>query len=118
VREKEELSVPELGVTVVVIRDNAVLLTKREDFDVWCLPGGAVDAREPLDHAARREVWEETGIEISITRLIGIYTNRSGGRAERTALSLRLFRIPMCLLRTLARLQILAIFRASSCQNR
>jgi ADP-ribose pyrophosphatase YjhB (NUDIX family) len=65
---------PELGVTVVVIRDNTVLLTKREDFDVWCLPGGAVDASEPLDHAARREVREETGLDISLTRLIGICT--------------------------------------------
>jgi ADP-ribose pyrophosphatase YjhB (NUDIX family) len=65
---------PELAVTVVVIRDNAVLLTKREDFEVWCLPGGAVDASEPLDQAARREVREETGIDISLTALIGICT--------------------------------------------
>jgi hypothetical protein len=34
VRDKEKFSMPELGVTVAVIRDNAVLLTKREDFDV------------------------------------------------------------------------------------
>jgi ADP-ribose pyrophosphatase YjhB (NUDIX family) len=65
---------PELGVAVVVIRDDAILLTKREDFDVWCLPGGAVDACEPLDYAAQREVREETGLEIAITRLIGICT--------------------------------------------
>jgi ADP-ribose pyrophosphatase YjhB (NUDIX family) len=65
---------PELSVVVAVIRGDAVLLTKREDFDVWCLPGGGPDANEPLDQAARREVREETGIEVALTRLVGICT--------------------------------------------
>jgi ADP-ribose pyrophosphatase YjhB (NUDIX family) len=39
---------PELGVAVVVLREATVLLTKREDFENWCLPGGAVDDGESV----------------------------------------------------------------------
>jgi len=34
---------PGLAVIVAVIEDGKVLLTKREDFEVWCLPGGGVE---------------------------------------------------------------------------
>ncbi|MEI2611100.1 MAG: hypothetical protein V9G20_20920 [Candidatus Promineifilaceae bacterium] len=33
----------ELGVVIVILHENKVLLTQREDFEMWCLPGGAVD---------------------------------------------------------------------------
>ncbi|HET7088248.1 MAG TPA: NUDIX domain-containing protein [Anaerolineae bacterium] len=47
---------PNFGVTVAVIHDRQVLLTRREDFRVWCLPGGAVESGESVAEAAMREV--------------------------------------------------------------
>ena len=71
-----------LGAAAVVIHDAKVLLIKRQDVEIWSLPGGAVEAKESLAQAAVREVWEETGIHIRLTRLVGIYSRphwRAGG---------------------------------------
>lgn len=73
---------PTLGVTVAVIQGGQVLVTKRADLPIWCLPGGGVDAGESLAEAAVREVREETGLEVTLTRLVGVYSRprwRHGG---------------------------------------
>jgi ADP-ribose pyrophosphatase YjhB (NUDIX family) len=62
------------GVAVVVIDVDKILLTRREDFAVWCLPGGAVEDGESLAQAGVREVREETGIAVELTRLVGVYS--------------------------------------------
>ena len=51
-----------------------VLLTRREDNGRWCLPGGGMDAGESAAEACVRELLEETGLEVRVTKLIGIYT--------------------------------------------
>lgn len=64
-----------LGSTVAIIdSDGRVLLTKRHDFEVWCLPGGHVDEGEGLAATAVREAFEETGLVVELTRLIGLYS--------------------------------------------
>jgi len=73
---------PILGASAVVLRGDEVLLIKRSDIPVWALPGGGVDAHESCASAAIREVREETGIEIELTGLIGVYSRplwRFGG---------------------------------------
>jgi ADP-ribose pyrophosphatase YjhB (NUDIX family) len=65
---------PNLGVAVALLHDGKILLTKREDADSWCLPGGAVDDGESLAAAAVREVREETGLVVRLTRLVGLYS--------------------------------------------
>jgi ADP-ribose pyrophosphatase YjhB (NUDIX family) len=64
-----------LGVNIAIIQNGKILLTKREDFEVWCLPGGAVDEGESVAQAAIREAREETGLEVELTRLIGLYSH-------------------------------------------
>jgi len=52
-----------------------ILLTQRADNGHWCLPGGRIEAGESVSEACVREVFEETGLEVRITRLIGVYSN-------------------------------------------
>lgn len=52
-----------------------VLLQRRGDFGKWGFPGGAVELGETPEQAAIREVKEETGLEVEIRGLIGIYTD-------------------------------------------
>jgi 8-oxo-dGTP pyrophosphatase MutT (NUDIX family) len=52
-----------------------VLLTQRTDNGRWCVPGGALESGESAAEACEREVWEETGLKVRATRLIGVYSN-------------------------------------------
>jgi ADP-ribose pyrophosphatase YjhB (NUDIX family) len=52
-----------------------LLLTQRADNGQWCLPGGIVEAGESVAETCVREVWEETGLRVKVTRLIGVYSN-------------------------------------------
>jgi 8-oxo-dGTP pyrophosphatase MutT (NUDIX family) len=60
---------------VVVNNGGQVLLIRRTGNDDWALPGGAMDLGESLIDAARRETAEETGVQVQITGLVGIYTD-------------------------------------------
>jgi 8-oxo-dGTP diphosphatase len=70
---------PGLAVIVAVIENGKILLTKREDFEVWCLPGGSVEEGESLAEGAVREAKEETGLDVQLTRLVGVYSRLGGG---------------------------------------
>ena len=50
-----------------------VLLCHPRDNDVWNLPGGGVESGEMPTEAVMREVMEETGLEVDIERLVGVY---------------------------------------------
>lgn len=64
------------AVTAVVENDNReVLMIQRTDNGLWALPGGAQDIGESVVEAIRREVIEETGIEIEVAGLSGIYSD-------------------------------------------
>jgi len=65
---------PTFGVSVAVIQNGQILLTQRSDLPIWVLPGGAVDDGESLAQAAIRETREETGLEVELTRLVGVYS--------------------------------------------
>jgi 8-oxo-dGTP diphosphatase len=66
-----------LPATSAVIRDEAgrVLLIRRGDGRGWSLPGGIMEPGERLVECLRREVWEETGLEVEPLRLVGVYSD-------------------------------------------
>ncbi len=51
-----------------------ILMTQRSDNSRWCLPGGGMDPGESASETCIREVMEETGLEVRVIRLIGVYT--------------------------------------------
>lgn len=64
------------GVAIIIFDENKrVLLQKRADVGLWGIPSGHVEPGESIKEAAIREIWEETGLDISVVRLIGIYSD-------------------------------------------
>lgn len=55
--------------------EGQILLQQRSDNGYWGLPGGGVEAGESIREAVAREVWEETGYTIELTRIIGVYSD-------------------------------------------
>lgn len=68
---------PKLAAGVLVARDGKLLLVRRNHAPAlgrWAFPSGFVDAGEVVEEAAVREVWEETGIDVQLDGLIGVYS--------------------------------------------
>lgn len=59
------------------VRDHQgnLLLIHKVDNDYWALPGGGHDAGESITNTVVREVHEETGLDVEVVRLIGMYTD-------------------------------------------
>lgn len=65
-----------VAVTVFVQDDvGRILLIRRSDNHLWALPGGAQELGESTAQAARREVEEETGLQVELTGVSGIYSD-------------------------------------------
>ena len=70
--------VPLLTVDGVIFLDGKVLLVKRaiKPFKgYWTLPGGHVRLGETVEDAVHREIKEETGLDVEIEKMVGIYSD-------------------------------------------
>lgn len=68
---------PKIGVAAIVIRQNQVLLGKRKNAHgegCWAFPGGHLEWMESVEDCVRREVEEETGMQVTNIRP-GTFTN-------------------------------------------
>jgi 8-oxo-dGTP pyrophosphatase MutT (NUDIX family) len=60
----------------IVVRDESgrVLLLRRPDNDLWTIPTGAVKRGETVAEAAERECHEETGLQVEVTGIVGVFS--------------------------------------------
>ena len=63
-----------IAVSALIFEEGRVLLAHRRDIDWWNLPGGGMEVGETVDEALRREVAEETGLEVEVEQLVGVYS--------------------------------------------
>jgi 8-oxo-dGTP diphosphatase len=64
---------------VVINDDGDVLLIQRRDNGHWEPPGGILELDEAIKDGVRREVREETGLEVEPETLTGVYKNMPRG---------------------------------------
>lgn len=60
---------------IIYDKEKGILFEKSADFGVWCVPGGALEIGESLEEGLKREVKEETSLEIFNPKLFDVRSN-------------------------------------------
>jgi 8-oxo-dGTP diphosphatase len=67
---------PKPTVDVVVLAEPGLVLIRRCNPPLgWALPGGFIDEGESAESAAVREIEEETGLQVNLDALLGVYSD-------------------------------------------
>jgi 8-oxo-dGTP pyrophosphatase MutT (NUDIX family) len=64
------------GACVLLCSDQRLLLQRRTDNGCWGLPGGSMELGETLEEAAKRELFEETGLEAGHLELFDVFSGK------------------------------------------
>jgi 8-oxo-dGTP diphosphatase len=76
----EETPKHSVSVAGAVVRDDGrVLAIQRRDNAKWEPPGGVLELEESIEDGVRREILEETGLEVVVEQLTGVYKNLDRG---------------------------------------
>ena len=66
-----------IGVWLLVINEkNEVLMQLRSDFNSWDFPGGTMELEETIEEVARRELKEETNLEMDDIKIIDVFSGK------------------------------------------
>ncbi len=68
---------PKLAAAAIYRHEEGIVLVRRAiepGYGLWAVPGGFVDRGEEVPKAAQREAFEETGVEIELDDLLGVYS--------------------------------------------
>ena len=65
-----------VGAVVGVLNEKEEILLQKRPEGVWALPGGLLELEESAEEAARREVFEETGVEIGQLQLVDVFSGK------------------------------------------
>ena len=72
---------PKVGTDAAIFNEQGeILLMERADGSGWCLPCGWVEANERPVDAIIREVREETGLEVAVNQLVGVFTRKASAK--------------------------------------
>jgi ADP-ribose pyrophosphatase YjhB (NUDIX family) len=82
---------PKIDTRVAAFQDNRLLLVRELEDGCWTLPGGWADVGEPPSIAAAREVLEESGYEVRITKLAAVFDRNLHGHPPYAFHSYKLF---------------------------
>lgn len=64
------------GACVLLLQDHRLLLGLRTDNGCWGLPGGALEPGESMEEVAKRELYEETGLQAEELDLLGVFSGK------------------------------------------
>ena len=68
---------PKVAAVALVVDGDGLVMVKRgvePQYGKWAFPSGYVDRGEVVEDAAKREVKEETGLDVALDKLIGVYS--------------------------------------------
>ncbi len=78
-QDVEGYMTPRVDVRGVVFKDDKVLLVKEKADGGWTLPGGWADPNETPSQSVEREVFEESGFEAAVTKVLAVYDRAKQG---------------------------------------
>ncbi|WP_313128269.1 NUDIX hydrolase [Pseudescherichia vulneris] len=70
---------PKTDVRAFILREGKVLMVREADDGLWSLPGGWADVGDTPSIAVSREVKEETGLSVKVTKLLGVWDRNLHG---------------------------------------